>query len=152
MDFDKAVSIIMDIEGGYVMDPNDPGGETKYGISKRSYPNEDIKNLTPERAKEIYLVDYWNMALCNRLPEKLKLIVFDCAVNQGVHFSQVALMKITSTPSPNAAANACMASKRPDVLLEQFAVERACRYSQNKNVKIYCHSWYRRLFQVALAS
>ena len=47
------------IEGGYVNDPNDPGGETKYGISKRSYPSVDIRNLTKEQAKSIYFRDFW---------------------------------------------------------------------------------------------
>jgi len=37
--FLKAVEMVLAHEGGYVNDPNDPGGETKYGISKRSYPS-----------------------------------------------------------------------------------------------------------------
>lgn len=45
-------------KGGYVNHPQDPGGETKYGISKRSYPNEDIRNLTIDRATELYRRDY----------------------------------------------------------------------------------------------
>ncbi|MBI5843910.1 MAG: hypothetical protein HZB23_04475 [Deltaproteobacteria bacterium] len=45
-------------EGGYVNDPADPGGETRFGISRRAYPNEDIKALTRERAAEIYYRDY----------------------------------------------------------------------------------------------
>ncbi len=49
----------VDVEGGYVNDLDDPGGETKFGISKRAYPNEDIKNLTIERAKFLGKRDYW---------------------------------------------------------------------------------------------
>ncbi len=41
-------------EGGYTNDPRDPGGETNWGISKRAYPNLDIKNLAMEEAKRIY--------------------------------------------------------------------------------------------------
>lgn len=44
MNFDLAFEIIIGHEGGYVNDPRDPGGETRYGISKRAYPNEDINN------------------------------------------------------------------------------------------------------------
>lgn len=54
-DFDKAFEIVVGHEGGYTDHPSDPGGETKFGISKRSYPNENIKGLTLERAKQIYL-------------------------------------------------------------------------------------------------
>lgn len=49
---------ILLVEGGYVNDPHDPGGETKYGISKRSFPDEDIPNLTKERARELLIQHY----------------------------------------------------------------------------------------------
>lgn len=57
---------ILEIEGGYVNDPDDLGGETKYGISKRSYPKEDIRGLTVHRAIELYMRDIW---VPNRLTE-----------------------------------------------------------------------------------
>lgn len=57
--FEKAVAEVMESEGGYVDRPDDPGGETKYGISKRSYPDLDIPNLTEEQAREIYYRDWW---------------------------------------------------------------------------------------------
>ena len=44
--FEQAFARTIGHEGGYVRDKNDPGGETKYGISKRSYPNEDIRELS----------------------------------------------------------------------------------------------------------
>ena len=56
--FDHAFERLIGHEGGYVNDPKDRGGETKYGISKRSYPGEDIAGMTLGRAKEIYLRDY----------------------------------------------------------------------------------------------
>jgi len=56
-------------EGGYVDDPTDRGGETKYGISKRSYPQLDIKNLTLEQALEIYRKDYWKPSRVEKLPD-----------------------------------------------------------------------------------
>ena len=43
--FNSAFNLLMQNEGGYVFNANDKGGETKYGISKRAYPNEDIKNF-----------------------------------------------------------------------------------------------------------
>ena len=57
--FEKAFKYVIYNEGGYVNDPSDLGGETKYGISKRSYPNLDIKHLTLEQARKIYFCDYW---------------------------------------------------------------------------------------------
>lgn len=81
--WDAAVRTLLIAEGGYVHDPRDSGGETKYGISKRSYPHLDIPNLTPDDAAAIYRKDYWE-----RLPEgltpRMRWFLFDCAVNHGV--------------------------------------------------------------------
>lgn len=70
--------------GGYTNDPNDLGGETKFGISKRAYPDLDIKNLTAEKALEIYARDYWDKCACDAIPFPLCVVVFDSAVNCGV--------------------------------------------------------------------
>ena len=58
-DFYQAIQIVLKNEGGYSNDPADPGGETNFGISKASYPNVDIRNLTVAEATAIYLQDYW---------------------------------------------------------------------------------------------
>lgn len=84
MDFDAAFQRLIGHEGGYVNDKRDPGGETKYGISKRSYPGEDIAGLTLERAKEIYRRDFWGPAGCDAVPHGIKFDLFDMAVNSGV--------------------------------------------------------------------
>lgn len=47
-------------DGAYTNDPVDPGGETRFGIAKRSHPTVDIKNLTLGEALSIYESDYWN--------------------------------------------------------------------------------------------
>jgi lysozyme family protein len=58
-DFYQAIPIVLKNEGGYDNDPADPGGETNFGISKASYPNVDIRNLTAAEAAAIYLRDFW---------------------------------------------------------------------------------------------
>ena len=82
MDFDTAFTRLIDSEGGYANDPQDPGGETKFGISKRSYPDEDIANLTLDGAKAIYLRDFW-IPLGDAHPA-IKFQCFDFAVNSGI--------------------------------------------------------------------
>lgn len=83
-DLERTLTFVLQREGGYVWDKNDPGGETNFGISKRAYPNEDIKNLTVERAKEIYELDYWHPVGCAAMSWPLNLIACDTAVNMGV--------------------------------------------------------------------
>jgi len=84
MNFDQAFERLIGHEGGYVNDPRDPGGETKFGISRRSYPGEVIRTMTLDRAKAIYLRDYWGPAGCDTVPDAVKFDLFDMAVNSGV--------------------------------------------------------------------
>src|ERR1035437_2782754 len=92
-EFELAITSTLKNEGGYVNDPDDPGGETNFGISKRSYPQVDIKNLTEEEASAIYLRDFWkfdgidNQMLANK--------VFDMSVVMG-HSAIRILQKLLS--------------------------------------------------------
>ena len=82
---DKFFNHLMKCEGWdkVTNDPDDPGGLTKYGISKKAYPNEDIANLTLERAKELFRRDYWKVCFCDILPDCLSVVVCDTAYNCG---------------------------------------------------------------------
>jgi lysozyme family protein len=83
--FLKAFEYLMYYEGGYVNDKNDAGGETKFGISKRSYPHLDIKNLTKNQAQEIYHRDFWLKAKCEEInDDNLAAKFFDLCVNTGI--------------------------------------------------------------------
>ncbi len=82
-DFNAAMVDLLDEEGGYSNDPDDPGGETKWGIDKASYPNVDIKNLTVEGAKAIYWRDWWSPLLDHGVPPKTLAKLFDVSVNIG---------------------------------------------------------------------
>ncbi len=80
----QCISIILKNEGGYVNHPNDPGGETKFGISKRAFPHLDIKNLTQDQAINIYYCKYWKPMNLDLIDEpELKLHLFDQGVNSG---------------------------------------------------------------------
>lgn len=83
--FHSAFVCILNVEKGYVNDPHDPGGETKFGVSKRAYPSLDIKNLTYDQASAILYRDYWLKANINLIRDKKVAIkLFDLAVNFGV--------------------------------------------------------------------
>ena len=79
VEFDDIIEVVLHHEGGYVNDPDDPGGETNFGVAKRSHPDVDIANLTKDGAKEIY----WNKNKVESLSEELRHIYFDMCVNQG---------------------------------------------------------------------
>ena len=81
--FNEIIEKVLKHEGGYVNDPHDRGGETNFGITKKFYPDVDIKNLTKEQAKHIYHTDYWRRGKCDEIPSRLRHIYFDMLVNFG---------------------------------------------------------------------
>ena len=87
-------------EGGYVDDPDDAGGETNWGISKRQYPDVDIKSLTREDAIAIYKRDYYDpLTLPTIWPIQVRWKLFDIAVNQGLSLAQKFREEIKEQPS-----------------------------------------------------
>jgi lysozyme family protein len=95
--FRKCIKIVLRNEGGSQLTnhPADPGGLTRYGICKRYYPNEDIENLTEERAIEIFYNDYWvPMNLEGIFNKNLVLQIFDFGVNAGTRRSAKMLQRL----------------------------------------------------------
>lgn len=79
------------LEGGssYTFDPDDPGGETKYGISKRAFPDENIKALGEDRAVQLYQDHYWRPLRLDQYQNiQYRWKLFDIGVNQGVATAQ----------------------------------------------------------------
>ncbi len=83
VEFLAAVARVLKDEGGFVDNAADPGGATKFGISQRSYPNLDIRNLTRDGAIEIYFRDWWEKFRFGELPTGIASKTFDLAVNMG---------------------------------------------------------------------
>lgn len=87
-DFTPAFKFLLPHEGGYTHDPNDPGGETKYGLSKRAYPQLDIAALTVDDAQRIYARDYWFPYPYSQIQvQEIASKIFDLTVNMGAHQS-----------------------------------------------------------------
>lgn len=85
-------------EGGFVNDPDDPGGATKYGVTIHTMrrlgldldgDNEvteaDVRRLTRAQAAEIFVRHYFYDPKIDRLPDVLHATVFDMYVNAGAH-------------------------------------------------------------------
>lgn len=106
--FNDAIKIILNNEGGYVNNPNDRGGETYMGISRKAHPKSKIWQIVDKvtakykttktinkylkqdetltkLVKDIYKKDYWNpFNLDKENNQKLANHIFDNAVNMGV--------------------------------------------------------------------
>lgn len=153
MSFERAFEVIIAAEKGYVNDSRDAGGETKYGISKRSYPGEDIPNLTLERAKELYLRDYWRPIRGDQLPESLALCLFDMAVNSGVPQAVRTLQRAIDVPvdgilGPGTLGKAL--SLPTEILVSYFQAERVLFMSKLPEFPTFGRGWTRRVISTAI--
>lgn len=81
--FEVAIERSLSHEGGYVFHQRDPGGETHWGISKRTYPHLNIKALTRDDAKIIYKRDFWDHCGAG-LDDSVMYQVFDASINHGI--------------------------------------------------------------------
>lgn len=146
---EKAIEWIIEAEGGYVNNPNDPGGETKYGISKKVYPNLDIKNLTKEQAAEIYIRDYWNKIKGDDLPFPLDICVFDFAVNSGISRAVKILQSEIGAVTDGIVGNdtlSHLASLNYD--WKEFLLRRLEFYISLKTFKYFGRGWCNRLINL----
>ncbi len=151
--FDKAFELLIDVEGGYSNDPRDPGGETKFGITKRQYPDLNIATLTVEDAKAFYQKDYWLPVRGSDLPWPLALFVFDCAVNQGAPVAVRLLQKSADTVQDGVLGQntlRAIAGKNQGELCALFMADRALRYTGTRNFDTFGRGWLKRLFKIAM--
>lgn len=103
--FETALAFSARWEGGFVDDPADPGGATRYGITRgtlakwrgRPVTAEEVSQLPVSEAKRIYEVWYWDAVSGNDLPLPLALLVFDWGINSGPARAAIRLQKVANT-------------------------------------------------------
>lgn len=104
LSMDMILNELMISEGGYANHPSDPGGETKHGISKRSYPHLDIPSITEADAKQIYMKDFFPKVQGEALFKKnpgLAAHVADIAFNSGPRKAAHMLSDVLGLPRQN---------------------------------------------------
>jgi len=153
--FSTAVNLILDHEGGYVNDPKDPGGETKYGISKRAYPNINIKDLTKEQAKDIYKRDYWDKVRGDFLPFPVAVVAFDIAVNMGVKVAIKMMQGAVDTKQDGILGDktiAAVQSNSSHYVVEKMTNGRIQYYSDLPTFPRFKSGWIRRSVETLVFS
>lgn len=105
--FDAALALVLAHEGGYVNDPQDPGGATNRGITQGTYdlwrvdkslPVRSVKLITPAEVMAIYKRRYWDAVCGDQLPAGLDYCLFDFAVNSGPRRAVTYLQRILGVP------------------------------------------------------
>lgn len=151
IDFNIAFELIVAKEGGYNNNPSDSGGETNYGISKASYPDLDIKNLSFIQAKKIYFNDYWIKGQCQLLPSRLSVYYFDACINHGIEIAIEILqnflgVSVDGNIGPNTKSAIQNIEDENDY---KFLSLRALYYSKLSTYKIFGKGWLNRLFELS---
>ena len=91
-DFMRGMEFVLKWEGGFVDDPDDPGGRTNKGVTQKTYDrwraskgqlSEDVLHITDQEVHAIYLQDYWKKVVQTWYPKDLSIALFDSAVNMG---------------------------------------------------------------------
>lgn len=90
-DINQMIDDILRREGGYVDNPADRGGPTKFGITQKTLSiyigraalKSEVQNLTEDVARDIYERNYYYAPRIDNLPEEIQPFIFDCAVNHG---------------------------------------------------------------------
>ena len=165
--FDKCLQIILHHEGGYVNHPEDPGGMTNLGVTKRVYEDwvgyavseHTMQHLTEEDVAPIYKKNYWDRIKGDDLPEGLNLCVFDFGVNAGTGRAAKYLQTMIGTvvdggigPMTIRALDEHVSLIGLQETIEQYQENRQRYYEKLKTFKTFGRGWTRRVTETTMSA
>lgn len=152
MSFKTAIERILSHEGGYVNHPKDPGGETNWGITKRTAVANGyhgaMRQMTREQAKEIYRKQFWLKNGCDKLPFAVAYQYFDACVNHGRGNAVRFLQRAVGVADDGLLGPITLAAvkKMPiSVVVSGFNRERLVFYSKLSTFGTFGRGWTRRI-------
>lgn len=142
---------IVDREGGFVNDPDDPGGATNHGVTIHTMRRlgldldgdgdvglTDVRRLSREQAIEIFICEYFRRPRINALPQNLQASVFDMQVNAGANAVKILqrllrrmghMIEVDGRIGPRTIAAAQAASDAaPEHLVDAYGIARRNYY------------------------
>lgn len=145
--FTRAVEFVLAREGGMTDDHRDKGGLTRWGISQAAYPGVDIANLTRDGAVTIYKRDYWDIMRCGEMPDRVGILVFDCAVNQGCRAAAKMIQAAVGAQVDGFVGTETIAAiqKAGPSVAPEMTARRMVAYATHPQFDIYGLGWSRRL-------
>ncbi len=139
-------------EGGYVNDPQDPGGETNWGITKRTAVANGyisaMKNMTREQAFNIYQKAFWQRYNCEKLTSSIAYQFFDAVVNHGSGNASRMLQRAANVADDGiigAISIQAIRSMAESDLLMRFNAERLKFYTKLSHFPRYGKGWVNRV-------
>ena len=161
--YDGALARLLAHEGGYVNDPRDPGGPTKYGITLAVYRASghpgataaDVQAMTLAEAKAIYRRRYWDALRCDDLPAGIDYAVFDYGVNSGPARAAKALQRLVGVAADGRIGPVTLAAaRRHDAaeIVQRLCEERLAFLKSLGTWPAFGAGWARRVAAVRVAA
>ena len=154
--FDKSLIKVLEHEGGYVYHPEDPGGETNLGVTKKVYDNwvtendlvvKDMQDITVNDVMPIYKKNYWLKAKCDQLPIGIDYIIFDMSVNHGVSRAAKFLQGVVGAEQDVVIGSKTLAmvdKMEQSDIVEALCLEREDFYRNLKTFNTFGNGWLNR--------
>ena len=174
-DFASAFAATMKAEGGYVNDPQDPGGESYKGVARKmnskwdgwtiidmakrekNFPaNLDTNKPLQEKIRAFYEINYWDKVRGDEITNQhIAESIFDFAVNAGT-IASAKLAQITVGAEPDGTIGPVTLQKinadDPRAFLALFALHKIARYihicEKREESKKFFYGWIKRTVEV----
>lgn len=157
--FPACLDWVLKAEGGFVDRGDDPGGPTNLGITSQTLAEylrrpvniEDVRGLTRASVAPIYEALYWTPIGGDSLPAGVDLMLFDCAVNQGVGAAVHLLQTAVGVPPDGVIGPVTLAApalRYPKAVIWKLSTARLERYRANPHVNTFGRGWMNRLAAV----
>jgi lysozyme family protein len=152
--FQECLELVLKSEGGWVNNPQDPGGETNLGVTKRvweeyvGHPVDSLKKLTKEDVAPLYEQKYWRPCYGEVLPRGLDFVVFSMGVNAGPGRS-VKLLQSAIGCVPDGiigpATRSLILASNSATLIAKFSESRREYYRSLKTFPVFGKGWLNRV-------
>jgi lysozyme family protein len=152
--FKECLDLVLQSEGGWVNNPQDPGGETNLGVTKAvweeyvGHPVKTMKDLTKDDVAPLYELKYWRPCYCEVLPRGLDFVVFSMGVNAGPGRS-VKLLQQSIGCVPDGVigprTRELISSSNGTTLIAKFSETRREYYRSLKTFPIFGRGWLSRV-------
>lgn len=154
-DFTTAISYVLENEGGYSNDPNDPGGATNFGIEQKEWPEVDIANINRDQAIGWYKPNYWEKAPYDSIEsQQVATKLFDMHVNCGlgtaVRIAQQAMgfknedVDGNMGPATLSAINQAQPNDFLNAVVELLQAHYKSLETHNPKLVVFDHGWMNR--------
>lgn len=159
----QSLAKVLESEGGFVNHPRDPGGATKYGITKATYENwlgrrvtlDQMKALTVVQVAPIYKANYWDKVRADELPDGIDLLMFDFAVNAGVSRAVRIAQKVVGVKADGVIGPVTLGAIRdtdPLTFIQEYTDRKLSFYRRLKTYDVFGRGWETRSEKTQIAA